>query len=153
MVTLRRAALHCGFRDLDDILLDQLADLTLQMVIDKAQATNLSNLSAAEIQGVSIRGTIALHHNKIDPKEVAKGENDINLLRTAKGKGWVSETKPWQLKAACVGCGNNYSWLACKFKNAVCQRCQKKGHLARVCWDIQLQTNPLPTKHSRNHND
>ncbi|KAG8132918.1 hypothetical protein E2320_010735 [Naja naja] len=53
MAALRKAAQHCGFRELDDIILDQLLtklDLTLQQTIDEAQAYELSNQSAAEIQ-------------------------------------------------------------------------------------------------------
>ncbi|KAG8128776.1 hypothetical protein E2320_015638 [Naja naja] len=67
IAVLRTAALHCRFRDLENMLLDQLvcgvkdlclqkcflpkANLTLKMAIEEAQATELSTISAAEIQG------------------------------------------------------------------------------------------------------
>ncbi|KAG8139611.1 hypothetical protein E2320_002374 [Naja naja] len=69
MVALRTAALQCSFKELDDMLLDQLVygvrdlrlqrrllpkgDLTLKMAIEEAQAAEMSNLSVAEIQGVT----------------------------------------------------------------------------------------------------
>ncbi|KAG8127232.1 hypothetical protein E2320_014178 [Naja naja] len=67
MAAFRAAALQCGFKELDDMLLDQLVygvrdlrlqrcllakgDLTLKIAIEEAQAAEMSNLSAAEIQG------------------------------------------------------------------------------------------------------
>ncbi|KAG8147532.1 hypothetical protein E2320_000168 [Naja naja] len=69
MAALRTAALQCVFKELDDMLLDQLVygvrdlrlqrcllakgDLTLKMAIEEAQAAEMSNLSAAEIQGTT----------------------------------------------------------------------------------------------------
>ncbi|KAG8139288.1 hypothetical protein E2320_002072 [Naja naja] len=48
MAALRKAIQHCGFRELDYILLDQ---LVCGQAIDEAQAAELSNQSAAEIPG------------------------------------------------------------------------------------------------------
>lgn len=66
MVTLRTVALYCEFRDLEEILLDQLVcgfrdsrlechllarmDVTLQSALDEASASELSNRLAMEIQ-------------------------------------------------------------------------------------------------------
>ncbi|KAG8139410.1 hypothetical protein E2320_002177 [Naja naja] len=84
MAVLRSAALHCGFWDLDDMLIDQLVcgirglrlqrcllakvDLDLKTAIEEAQATEMSTLSAAEIQGSSSypsgRTNAAIYYNE-----------------------------------------------------------------------------------------
>ncbi|KAG8141386.1 hypothetical protein E2320_007012, partial [Naja naja] len=48
------------------------------------------------------------------------GDDNIHRLKTASGKYWQS-TKIAQAQS-CIG-----------FKNAICQRCGKRGHLARKC--------------------
>uniref|UniRef100_A0A2D4HQ32 Retrotransposon gag domain-containing protein n=1 Tax=Micrurus lemniscatus lemniscatus TaxID=129467 RepID=A0A2D4HQ32_MICLE len=102
MAALRSAALQCSFRDhLDDMLLDQLVfivrDLRLQrrllakgnidlkQAIDEAQAAEMSNVSAAEIQKASLpsgKPSAAVHYEDTyfegeDPEE----EETINRLR------------------------------------------------------------------------
>ncbi|KAG8141385.1 hypothetical protein E2320_007011, partial [Naja naja] len=48
------------------------------------------------------------------------GDDDIHRLKTASGKYWQSTKTPQA--QSCMG-----------FKNAICQRCGKRGHLARKC--------------------
>ncbi|KAG8139021.1 hypothetical protein E2320_001799 [Naja naja] len=82
MIALRSAAFHCGFQDLDDMLLDQLvcgvrdlrlqrhllakADLNLKAAIEEAQAVKISTLSVAQIQSsssyLSRRTNIPIHY-------------------------------------------------------------------------------------------
>ncbi|KAG8139689.1 hypothetical protein E2320_002436 [Naja naja] len=82
-----------------------------QMALDEAQATEMSNQSTVEIQGASspsaARRTITMHHDEVDPEEVAEEEDDINHLWSEMGKDWASKIKPWQLQTACMGCGSN----------------------------------------------
>ncbi|KAG8139166.1 hypothetical protein E2320_001934 [Naja naja] len=100
MVALRIAALQCGFKELDDMLLDQLVygvrdlrlqrhllakgDLTLKMAIEEAQAAEMSNLSAAEIQGATnnpaAKPNATIHFEELTPDEFLNCEEDINHL-------------------------------------------------------------------------
>lgn len=41
--------------------------------------------------------------------------------------------QPMKGEIAFMGCGGNHPRAACKLKNAVCQWCDRKGHLAKVC--------------------
>ncbi|KAG8127612.1 hypothetical protein E2320_014555 [Naja naja] len=90
MAALQTAALHCGFRDyLEDMLLDQLAcgvrdlrlqrcllakgDLTLKIAIEESQAAQLSELSAAEIQGNPVsQNSSAIHYDEASIEEAVK---------------------------------------------------------------------------------
>ncbi|KAG8140155.1 hypothetical protein E2320_002872 [Naja naja] len=100
MAALRTAALQCGFKELDDMLLDQLVygvrdlrlqrrllakgDLTLKMAIEEAQAAEMSNLSAAEIQGATsspaAKPNATVHFEEITPDEILDYGEDVNRL-------------------------------------------------------------------------
>ncbi|KAG8124123.1 hypothetical protein E2320_019441 [Naja naja] len=152
MAGLRTAALHCEFKELDDALLDPLVcglkdlriqhrllakpDLTLQSALDEACAVELSNKSTVEIHGasgpVSGRKTLAVHQDEATEEDVnLPGDDDIYQLKTASGNNWQS-TKTAQAQS-CIGCGGNHTQAACRFRTANCQRCGKRGHLARKC--------------------
>ena len=38
-----------------------------------------------------------------------------------------------QKGSSCIGCGGSHKREQCKFKNAECHMCHKKGHIAKVC--------------------
>ncbi|KAG8136271.1 hypothetical protein E2320_009224, partial [Naja naja] len=100
MAALRTAALQCGFKELDDMLLDQLVygvrdlrlqrhllakgDLTLKVAIEEAQAAEMSNLSAAEIQSATsnpaTKPNATIHFEELNPDEFLNCEEDINCL-------------------------------------------------------------------------
>ena len=45
------------------------------------------------------------------------------------------DAKPlnFQSERECYRCGGNHDPSSCKFKDEVCYKCQKKGHMAKVC--------------------
>ncbi|KAG8133897.1 hypothetical protein E2320_011665 [Naja naja] len=120
MVGLRMAALQCSFKELDDMLLDQLVcgvrdlrlqrcllakgDLTLKMAIKEAQAAEMSNLSAAEIQGVTsspaAKPNATIHFEEFTPDEFLDYGEDINRLtnhqQLQQQRGWNLGNKPQQ---------------------------------------------------------
>ncbi|KAG8138781.1 hypothetical protein E2320_001569 [Naja naja] len=120
MAALRTAALQCSFKELDDMLLDQLVygvrdlrlqshllakgDLTLKMAIEKAQAAEMSNLSAAEIQGATsspaAKPNATVHFEEFTPDEFLEDGEDVNRLtnrqQLQQQKGWNSGNKPQQ---------------------------------------------------------
>ncbi|KAG8136828.1 hypothetical protein E2320_005378 [Naja naja] len=101
MAAFRKAALHGGFQDLEDQLLDQLVcgvrdlrlqrrllakgDLTLKMAVEESQVAEMSILSAAEIQGSNSNATnkpsAAVNYNDSFPDESSEAEEDVNCLR------------------------------------------------------------------------
>ncbi|KAG8140267.1 hypothetical protein E2320_002962 [Naja naja] len=160
---LRTAALHCGFRDyLEDMLLDQLVcgvrdlrlqrhllakrDLTLKIAIEESQAAELSELSAAEIQGNPvIQNSSAVHYDEASVEEGSDKTSDVNRLRQPKtiqrGNRFVPNQPP-QSQPICLRCGGNHLRASCKFRNAICLKCQRKGHLARICQAGKTFTQP-----------
>ena len=57
-------------------------------------------------------------------------DNNVNKVE--------EEAKPpkppkFQPKRECYRCGGNHDPSSCKFKNETCYKCQKKGHMAKVC--------------------
>ncbi|KAG8137290.1 hypothetical protein E2320_004538 [Naja naja] len=154
IAALQKAALQSEFRDLDDALLDRVVcgvrdvklqwcffaktDLTLQMVLDKAQAAEMSNQSMAEIQksnsSPALWKPVTVHHEDANHDESADEDDDICCLKSSKGRNVATEKR----QPTCAGCGGNHLQMACKFRNVICQRCEKKEHLARVCHTNQL---------------
>ncbi|KAG8136625.1 hypothetical protein E2320_005190, partial [Naja naja] len=98
MAALRKSAQYCGFRELDGILLDQLVcgpGLSLQQAIDEAQAAELFNQSAAEIQGsgeaITPRGNQSVHMEQTEIGQDMDPDQDIYRLRTPMAKKWSGE--------------------------------------------------------------
>ncbi|KAG8135049.1 hypothetical protein E2320_008107 [Naja naja] len=109
-------------------------DLTLKMAIEEAQTSEMSNLSAAEIQGVTSSPVAKPNATLLDYGE------DINHLtnhqQLSQQRGWNPGNKPQQfptVQIICLSCGGNHLRPACRFSNAICLNCQHKGHIARVC--------------------
>ncbi|XP_026573034.1 uncharacterized protein LOC113447208, partial [Pseudonaja textilis] len=100
----------CGVRDLrlQRRLLAK-KDLNLSLAMEEALAAELSAQSAAEIQGTPLKPSSSTIHseerNNFAPKQ----------------------------PPICLTCGGSHSRASCRFRNAICLNCQKKGHLARVC--------------------
>ena len=124
---LRRLATHCEFGEyLNDALRDRLvcglcnnsiqkrllseANLTFAKAVEMAQGLEAAERNARKLQG----------HEETPVNRVSQ-------------KGEIAATsKP--LEKACYRCGGTgHTPNNCKFRNATCRRCQKKGHIARVC--------------------
>ncbi|KAG8139104.1 hypothetical protein E2320_001872 [Naja naja] len=160
MAALQMAALQCGFKELDDMLLDQLVcgvrdlrlqrcllakgDFTLKMAIEEAQAAEISNLSVAEIQGAIsspvAKPNAAVHFEDFTPDEFLDYGEDINRLtnrqQIPQQRSWNPGNKPQQfptVQIVCLSCRGNNLTPACRFRNALCLNRQHKGHIARVC--------------------
>lgn len=144
------AALYCKFRDLDDLLLDQLIygvrdvhlkccllarmDDMLQSALDEALDAKLSDKSSSKMQKsaslVTAQKSSTIHHDSVDD-DPPSDDDRVNRLKTATKSDWGHFTKKGF--NPCAGCGGNHNRSACRFRNAECRRCGKKGHLAKVC--------------------
>lgn len=159
MATLRSAALHCEFRYLDEMLLDQLvcgvkdlklqrrllarSELTLQVVLDEARAAEMSDRSASEIQQFQAVPApagkpLSVHYEDSGQDESSDDEERVSRLTRSSSsvirqKKAAAATLPKFTQDNCWGCGGNHRRADCRFKTAVCHRCGKRGHLSRVC--------------------
>lgn len=144
MAALRAAALYCEFRDLEDILLDQLicgvrdirlqclllakTDVRLQSALDEARASELSNKSATEIRKnlnpLDIQKAATVHQDEVNSDHTSEDEEDVRHLKIIQKKGWATEGKKAQ--APCIDCRGNHHRSACRFKNADCRQCGGK---------------------------
>ncbi|KAG8125958.1 hypothetical protein E2320_021072 [Naja naja] len=121
MAGLRTAALHCEFKELDEVLLDGLVcglrdpqiqrrllakpDLTLQSALDVACAVELSNRSTIEIKGASSsvaeKKTLAVHQEEATEEDAnLPGDDDIHRLRTA---SVLDIDHSWRQNTECCG--------------------------------------------------
>lgn len=147
---LREIAADCKFCNLEEAMRDRLilgledlnlqkrlltkSGITLQAALDEARANKSSNKSAAALkkQSSSRQSREAtVHHKSTEPEESAEEIHCTHSERSV-GISKVGERHFW-----CAGCGKNHPRLACKFKDATCQRCEWKGHIARACRSTQ----------------
>lgn len=81
----------------------------------------------------SLCQAVTVHQDRTKCDDSMDEDDKICPLRSVKKK--TLETEGAQ--TACTGCGGSHPRLACWFKDAICQRCDRKGHLVRVCHNSQ----------------
>lgn len=134
--------LVCGVRDIN-LQRHLLAkpNLTLQTALDEARATESSNRLAAALQKngspPASRRTATVHWESTEHEESTDIEDVCRLW--SKKKRASSEADDRQ--PICASCGNNHPRAACRYKEVICQRCDWKEHLARVCHASQPASN------------
>ena len=121
---LRKLSEHCKFEGmLDDMLRDRLVcgvrdmriqrrllaepDLKFKKAFELAQAVEIADQNAKDLQ---------------QPKA-----NSVHVVRKESNKAISHKGE------ACHRCGKAHTASECRFKEAICHFCHKKGHLARVC--------------------
>ncbi|CAI5779509.1 XP_034969502.1LOW QUALITY PROTEIN: uncharacterized protein K02A2.6-like [Podarcis lilfordi] len=143
---LRQAAMHCEFQDLDDVLMDQIVcgvrdirlqrcllakpDLTLQKAIEEAVALE----AAQEIRKASsprlARKPVPVHHEEPSSDEASSSEDDDVHQTKRECRKFQQKSKG---QSECAGCGGNHSHAKCRFRDAICRKCSRRGHIAKVC--------------------
>ena len=122
---LKKLSEHCNFQDsLNDMLRDRLVcgvnDARLQRRL----------LAEPDLTfGKAMELALALEAAERNAKDIVKpGAAAINMVhkQVRPGGAACSPVTP------CFRCGNKHS-STCRFKDAECLNCGKKGHLARVC--------------------
>lgn len=137
-------ATHCKFRNLDDILLDQLicsgrdirlqcqlltkTNLTLHVTLDKARVTEASNKVAESLQRQATppapQKTATIHKEAV----LDEGAEDSDEEVFCTGQKRNPETQDKQ--PGCAICGGQHQRALCCFRDAICRCCEWKGHLA-----------------------
>uniref|UniRef100_A0A670I1V5 CCHC-type domain-containing protein n=1 Tax=Podarcis muralis TaxID=64176 RepID=A0A670I1V5_PODMU len=163
---LRQAAMHCEFRDLDDALMDRIVcgvrdihlqrrllakpDLTLQKAIEEAVASEAAERSAQEIRKSSsprlAREPVPVHHEEASSEEASSSEDD-DVHQTKRERRKFQQKSKGQPE--CAGCGGNHSRAKCRFRDAICRKCSRRGHIAKVCRSAPSDTPPSSTRKSK----
>ena len=124
---LRRLSEHCQFgATLEDMLRDR---LVCGISDDRIQRRLLAKreFSFEKVVEIATATEMALK-NLIDLG--GKMHNDDNKVNKVDDE---AKSPNLQSKRECYRCGGNHDPSGCKFKDDVCYKCQKKGHMAKVC--------------------
>ncbi|KFD64042.1 LOW QUALITY PROTEIN: hypothetical protein M514_08635 [Trichuris suis] len=70
------------------------------------------------------------------------------LRQTNSAKKILPRDSPSASRNICASCGSSHSRKDCKFRNAECNFCHKKGHIAKVCRSKTSLTKPSNKKSS-----
>lgn len=102
-----------------------------------------------------------VHQESWEPEESTDKDEDIHCLHFERrtGRPEMRERPPM-----CAGCGENHPRANCRFWDATCQRCKRKGHIARACratqpamyqpqqtmWQTESQVKPQKAQFQKN---
>ncbi|XP_070797227.1 uncharacterized protein, partial [Pituophis catenifer annectens] len=128
VAALRKAATQCEYRDLDEMLLEQLIcgvrDGRLQRrLLARSNLTLLIALDEARAQESSVKAAERLKSSHLTK----------TTQKTTPVHREASRTARREPRDGCASCGGSHSRQNCKFRDAVCRACEKRGHIARVC--------------------
>ncbi|VDI55683.1 Hypothetical predicted protein [Mytilus galloprovincialis] len=128
---LRSLSEHCDYKDtLDHMLRDRLVcgikddriqrrllaetDLTFKRAMDISTAMEMAAKNAQDIQASGIL------------------QNSVNKVTKGKPRSNYSQNREHE-QSDCYRCGGNHKAAECRFRDAKCHICQKKGHIAKKC--------------------
>ena len=130
LAELRGIAEHCNFgASLDDMLRDRLVvginDAALQRRLLSEPRLNLKKATEIALaHETAIKDSKAIQDGNGTPQPV----NPIFNPQRVRSSGTTGTSKP------CYHCGkSNHKATACYYKEAVCNNCKKKGHIAKIC--------------------
>ena len=144
---LRRLAKHCQFdQTLDEMLRDRLvcgiADSRVQRRL--LAEPDLTALELAQAQEMAEKGMQQLQQQRPQPSSLLKiGHHKPPIRRKPTAR------LPQQHDCSGNRCGGAHSAANCRFKDAVCHKCKKKGHFAKVCRS-STQQQPVPAANRPN---
>ena len=145
---LRKLAQHCAFGQfLNDALRDRFvcglrsqaalkrllseAELKLDNAIKIAQSLEAADINTKKLQGA-------------EATAVSGSVNRTGSTRTSLGRS--ERGQPKQQSRMCYRCGNkDHLASACPFREELCRKYQKKGHIARACRSTQSSSQPQVT--------
>ena len=141
VAALRELAQHCEFKEtLSDMLRDRLVcgvnhkgitnrllaekDLTFDKALELAQAMESAERDTQHLQSTQQQPQ-DVHHSAV-PQKTPKNQSAPRGVP----------------QMPCYRCGGNHPPTRCKFKEAVCHACKKRGHIVRVCRSKGVQRRP-----------
>ncbi|KAJ0180387.1 hypothetical protein K1T71_003791 [Dendrolimus kikuchii] len=151
---LKRLARTCNFKDsLNENLRDQFVcglqndifrqrlfaedeSLTFIKAVQVAISLEAAERDAAAVEVRSVPGT----SQSVELHAVREGRSGRARQQRGSSAGWSTtrwtgrSSKPEPDHGNCKGCGStNHSYGNCRFRDFVCSRCRRPGHLRRVC--------------------
>ena len=132
IVHLRQLAKDCDFKaSLNDMLRDQLVcgvnDDRIQLKL-LAEKDTLTFENAMEL-------ALAMEAASKNAKDLCAGIANATVNAVKQGNQSKSP------KGKCFSCGANHLCQSCKYRDAECHKCHKKGHISRVCGMLSSTTN------------
>ena len=145
---LRRLAEHCKFgQTLDEMLRDRLvcgiADSRVQRrLLAEPDLTLKTALELAQAHEMAEKGT-----QQLQQRPQSSSLLKIGQAKTPNHRQQTARPPQQQPRDnLCYRCGGKHAGT-CRFKDAICHKCKKKGHLARVCRSSkQLQSAPTASR-------
>ena len=142
VAALRELAEHCDYKDtLSDMLRDRLVcGVNHEVIQQKLMSTkNLTYTTALEFaQAIEAAEKNAQHvaTNSNPPTPQTQGVHYTPATASKsrpKGKNAKGSSSSQGSRLSCHRCGGPHLATGCRFKEAVCYVCRKRGHIARVC--------------------
>jgi len=138
IAALRELSVHCKYGTaLSEMLRDRLVcgvnhDTIQKRLLSEKDLTFDTAMKLAQSIEATERDTRKLKNS--NNSSSSTGHN-IHFNRSKRGQSFPSGSKLSSVagRISCYRCGGNHLAPACKFKDAECRFCKKKGHLARVC--------------------
>ncbi|XP_034260979.1 uncharacterized protein LOC117656925 [Pantherophis guttatus] len=118
VAALRKAAAHCEYRNPEEAMLERLV-LGLRDRRLQRRLLPKPNLTLKMV----------LEEARANEDSTDEGD-EIQRLRFERktGNPETGERPPF-----CARCGGDHPKAGCRFQDAICQRCERKGHIARAC--------------------
>ena len=153
---LRELAENCEYGDaLSEMLRDRLVcgvnhDTIQQRLLAEKTLDYTKAFDLAQAIESSERDNRTLKNSRA-PKDTSHDLRYIDRRPPANSKGRNAVSKSGTAGISCYRCGGDHLAPDCKFIDAECHLCKKKGHIARVCRSKekpqgQAKKKPFPTK-------
>ena len=129
VVKLRQAAQDCKFTDLNEHLRDR---FIVAIGDDKIQ-TRLLSMSDDVTFSSALQEALAMESAQSNAENIkAAATASSASVSGASAVCAVQETRS-AAKGVCYGCGGDHYRRYCRFRDAVCRACSRKGHISKVC--------------------
>ena len=132
IVRLKNISTHCNFGSfLEEALRDRLVSgLHVRMSKTQTSLLAMADLKFDQAKNKCLADEMASAATK-DYLSRSSYSSNADTNAVYRGRNNHSENRQYQNK--CKGCGGNHKRADCHFKDSVCHKCQKKGHIQRVC--------------------
>ena len=145
MATLHKMATSCKFQDfLDEALRDRFVSGIRTSSIQKRLLTEEELTSAAALQLAQSMESAQNSSTKLQGSETPS----VNYTSTPshRGRGFRppagARSVNWSTSKPCYLCGGKHLPTNCRFIEVTCNKCHKKGHIARTCMSSNLPIQP-----------
>lgn len=142
----------CSASYVDEMIRDQIIvhtphDAVRAATLQKQQATLADVIVVAESFEATTKTVAAMKNNNNETNVNINSVQNKNKYKKQKEINYENKLK------SCSGCFRSHTRDKCKFRNATCNKCNKKGHISPVCMSTETKRNGGKKKNERSHND